>query len=139
MGALAHKLFTRSELLVLEESFPGSRLELVEGEIYESMGQNPNHSSTVFRLMKILMELFGVGRVRHEAPIEVNPELRPRNLPIPDLCITNQEQDFYRNFHPGPDGLQLIVEVADTTLNFDLGTKARLYAKSGIPEYWVWI
>ena len=31
----------------------------------------------------------------------------------------------------------LIVEVADTTLEFDLGPKAALYAAAGIPEYWV--
>ena len=36
-----------------------------------------------------------------------------------------------------PADVRLLVEISDTTLAFDLGTKARLYARAGIPEYWV--
>ncbi|MBV8847089.1 MAG: Uma2 family endonuclease, partial [Bryobacterales bacterium] len=38
---------------------------------------------------------------------------------------------------PKPNDLVLIVEVADTTLEFDIQIKAPLYARAGIPEYWI--
>jgi hypothetical protein len=43
----------------------------------------------------------------------------------------------FQSASPGPQDLHLVVEVADTTLNFDLTTKAGLYAHAGIVEYWV--
>jgi Uma2 family endonuclease len=43
----------------------------------------------------------------------------------------------FRSANPGPKDLHLVVEVSDTSLNFDLTTKAVLYARAGIPEYWV--
>jgi len=38
---------------------------------------------------------------------------------------------------PQPEDLDLVVEVADTTLTFDLTVKAALYARAHIVEYWV--
>ncbi len=38
---------------------------------------------------------------------------------------------------PRPEDLELVVEVSDTSLAFDLTTKAVLYARAGIQEYWV--
>jgi Uma2 family endonuclease len=43
----------------------------------------------------------------------------------------------YESANPGPSDVRLLVEISDTTLAFDLGTKARLYARAGIREYWV--
>ena len=43
----------------------------------------------------------------------------------------------YRRAHPSPDDVLLLIEVGDTTLRFDLGEKAQLYATHGILEYWV--
>ena len=51
--------------------------------------------------------------------------------------IVRERADGYRKAHPGPQDVLLIIEVADTSVEFDMKIKARLYAKAGIPEYWV--
>jgi hypothetical protein len=63
--------------------------------------------------------------------------LGDRSLPQPDLALLKWRKDGYTSHHPTPEDVLLVVEVADTTLDFDLGPKARLYARSGIPELWV--
>jgi Uma2 family endonuclease len=57
--------------------------------------------------------------------------------PEPDIVLLRPKDDFYASQHPAPADILLIVEVADSSLNFDAGTKARLYAETGIPEYWI--
>jgi len=49
--------------------------------------------------------------------------------------LLRPKDDFYASKHPVPSDILLIVEVADSSLKFDAGTKARLYAETGIPEY----
>jgi Uma2 family endonuclease len=39
--------------------------------------------------------------------------------------------------NPQPEDVQLLVEISDSTLNYDLSVKAALYARAGIVEYWV--
>ena len=46
-------------------------------------------------------------------------------------------KDAYALSHPSPDDVLLIVEVSDTSLEFDLNAKRRAYAKAEIAEYWV--
>ncbi|MGH8676361.1 MAG: Uma2 family endonuclease [Burkholderiales bacterium] len=60
-----------------------------------------------------------------------------RSVPQPDLALLKPRADSYSRSHPSVADVLLVVEVADTTLNFDLGTKIPLYARSGIAEAWV--
>src|SRR5207249_405048 len=71
------------------------------------------------------------------APIDVAPEDNPSNEPEPDLIVLKRDLSHFTNENPRPEDLQLVVEVADSTLGFDLTTKASLYARAGIVEYWV--
>ena len=57
--------------------------------------------------------------------------------PEPDIAILRPRADFYMTAHPGPTDMLLVIEVADTSLAYDLGTKVPLYARHGIPEAWV--
>jgi Uma2 family endonuclease len=63
--------------------------------------------------------------------------LGDRSMPQPDLALLKPRADSYTRSHPTAADVLLVVEVADTTLSFDLGTKIPLYARSGIPEAWV--
>ena len=45
--------------------------------------------------------------------------------------------DFYRNGHPDPAAVLLLIEVSDTTLDFDRNEKLPRYARAGIPEVWI--
>ncbi len=74
--------------------------------------------------------------VIHGAPTNLRPEDHPTNEPEPHLTVLVRSALEFSNFAE-PEDLRLIVEVSIPTLEFDLTIKARLYARSGIVEYWV--
>lgn len=113
------------------------RYELIDGEILIKMGQNPPHSAALTLLMAWLAGVFGARHVRIQSTIDVSAVDPTYAEPEPDAAVTAEPATAYPDRHPGPSDLLLIAEVADTTLRFDLTTKARLYARAGIKEYWV--
>jgi Uma2 family endonuclease len=113
------------------------RYELLDGEIVSKMGQNPPHALTLTLAMRVLAALFGLDFLRIQSPITLPEPDGVYNEPEPDLAVTQEATTEYADRHPGPDDLRLVVEVADTTLRTDLVVKALLYARSGIPAYWV--
>ena len=112
------------------------RWELVQGEIISKMGTNLPHSMMAQRIAAWLMSVFSTDCILPTCGIDVAPEDNPTSEPEPDITILNRPAgQLGRN--PGPGDIVLIVEVSDTTLDHDLGPKARLYARAGIQEYWV--
>ena len=84
-----------------------------------------------------LVRTFGEQFVNPEAPIDVAPEDNPSNEPEPDLVVLTKPSREFRDANPRPADLRLVVEISGSTLGFDLTTKAELYARAGIIEYWV--
>jgi Uma2 family endonuclease len=86
-----------------------------------------------------LIQIFGGLRVNAESPIDVALEDNPSSRPEPDLLVVKSEYAGSRFWSatPQPQDLDLIIEIADTSLAFDLTIKATLYARAGIAEYWV--
>ena len=80
------KRWTRAECAVLEASglFDGQRLELIEGELINRIGQNPPHIWGVAFLRNWLQTVFGLDRVLQDCPIDVAPGDNPINEPVPD-------------------------------------------------------
>jgi Uma2 family endonuclease len=113
---------------------PEARLELIEGEIVEMAPIGSPHAGAV----KALNRLF-VQRAGDRAVVSVQDPviLSDRSVPQPDLALLKPRADGYSDSHPRAAEVLLAVEVADTTLAFDLGTKVPLYARCGIPELWV--
>ncbi|MGH8547748.1 MAG: Uma2 family endonuclease [Methylococcales bacterium] len=111
-----------------------SRLELIEGEIFEMPPIGPNHASHVKRLIQLFS-----GLVQNRAMISVQDPLQLGEFsePQPDLMLLRPVADFYREKHPGPSDVLLLIEVADQTLGFDRNQKHDLYAAYNIPEYWI--
>lgn len=133
------KQWTREQCASLEATglFERERLELVEGELISKMGKNRPHVNTLMLMLEWLQNVFGKRFVNSEAPIDVSPEDNPPNEPEPDLIVLNREYTSFQSGNPQPQDLSLIVEIADSTPTFDLTTKAALYARAGIVEYWV--
>jgi len=133
------KRWTRTECAAIETLglWDQERLELVEGELISKIGKRRPHVNASTLLMGWLVQVFGCQFVNPGAPVDVAPEDNPTNEPEPDLIVLKRDQDQFPSANPGPEDLQLVVEIADTSLNFDLTTKAALYARAGIPEYWV--
>jgi Uma2 family endonuclease len=133
------KRWTRSECDALAESgvLDCQKLELIEGELIDKMGKNRPHVNSVKLLAGWLEGVFGTRQVLQESPIDVSPEDNPTNEPEPDLIVLKRDLSHFTDANPRPEDLQLVVEVADSTLSFDRTTKAALYARAGIVEYWV--
>ena len=113
---------------------PDARLELIEGEIVEMAPIGSRHAGTV----KILNRLM-IGLVGDRAVVSVQDPLVVGEGSVlqPDLALLEPRADSYSGSHPTPGDVLLVVEVSDTTLAFDIGTKVPLYARFGIPEAWV--
>ena len=110
------------------------RVELIEGELYEMAPIGSRHAGAVDWILSKLSEMAG-GRaiVRCQSPIR----LGERSEPQPDLALLRPRADWYRDAHPGPEDVLLVVEVADTTAGWDREVKFPLYARHGIPEAWL--
>ncbi len=65
------------------------------------------------------------------------PEDNPKSQPEPDIAVLAKTAPEYPRANPPASDVRLVIEVSDSTLAFDLGPKARRYARAGIPEYWV--
>ena len=134
------KRWTREECAVLESSglIDWERFELIEGELIPKMPKNPPHSRALKLLVQWLEDLFGRDFILPESSIDLRPEDNPTNEPEPDLLVlTVPFLDLAPGARPGPQKLRLGAEISCSTLAFDLTAKARLYARSGIAEYWV--
>ena len=110
------------------------RVELIDGEIREMAPIGSLHAGVVDRLNVTLVEL-----LRRSAIVRVqNPlELDLHNEPQPDISILASRDDYYTAGHPKPGDTLLVIEVADSSLAYDLQEKAPRYARSMVPEVWV--
>ena len=134
------KRWTRSECESLEAAglLNTQRLERIEGELIDKMSKKRPHANAQSELHIWLGQIFGVRRIQSEVSMDLRPEDNPTNEPVPDLVVLARPLHEYRSANPGPADLLLVVEVADSTLRFDRSVKARLYARAGIVEYWVY-
>ncbi|MEM6251791.1 MAG: Uma2 family endonuclease [Cyanobacteria bacterium P01_D01_bin.156] len=111
-----------------------SAVELINGQIIEMVPQQPPHAATTDEGGDYLKALFaGKAKVRVQLPVTLPPDSEPE----PDFAIVRIDENFYRDRHPNPDDIYLIIEVADSTLRKDRQYKSQLYAQAGIPEYWI--
>jgi Uma2 family endonuclease len=132
------KRWTRSECAILEKAglLDQQRLELVEGDLISKTGKKRPHVNALTLLHGWLVQVFGLRFVNAEAPIDVAAEDNPINEPEPDLIVLKDDLSHFTS-NPRAEDLRLVVEIADTSLNFDLTVKAALYARAGVCEYWV--
>jgi len=132
------KRFTREDCDFLERvEVLTERYELIDGEIIVKMGNKPPHALVMTLLSEWLTSVFGAKYVYNQAEIEIGAEDRSTSRPQPDLAVLARPVTEFATAVVGPGDIRLVVEVSDTTLSQDLRTKAALYARAGIPEYWV--
>jgi Uma2 family endonuclease len=133
------KRWTRVECVALQSSglLDRQHLELVEGELIDKMGKNRPHVTSLALIARWLQKVFGTPFVLTESPIDVSPEDNPTSEPEPDVIALARDLEDFDSNNPRPADLKLVVEISDSSLLFDLTTKAALYARAGIIEYWV--
>lgn len=114
---------------------PDERTELMNGQIVLKASKSPAHVFAL-RLLAIALETLLANQpffVRTQDPIQLNDWSEPE----PDLMIVRGTVLDYADRHPGPSDIELVVEVADSTLKSDCEIKDKLYAQAGIADYWV--
>ena len=113
---------------------PDERLELIDGEILEMTPQGTRHATAVQLGTRALENAFGEGFcMRSQLPLALDP----RSEPEPDVAVVRGTPRDYRDFHPLPANTVLVVEISESTLAYDQLTKASLYARAQIAEYWI--
>jgi Uma2 family endonuclease len=106
------------------------RVELIEGQILEMYPRSVRHCWTV-------SDLTGVFARRDDViPSVFNPlRLDDFSEPVPDVTVLRADTPPDR--HPSPEYAHFVIEVADVSLDYDRDTKGPLYARAGVPEYWL--
>ena len=111
--------------------FNGQRAELVGGEVVVVNPQNHPHAYTVDKVADVLRERLGAGHwVRMQLPLQCGTVSEPE----PDVAVVTGTRDDYTDH---PTSALLVVEVGDTSLQYDRTQKMSLYARCGIADYWI--
>lgn len=113
---------------------PERRYELLDGDIILMQPIGESHADSHDWLNEALItRLHGQYRLRTQNPVRLDNYSEPQ----PDFAVLKLRKDGYRTAHPGPGDTLLVIELAASSLAYDIGKKQRAYAKAGIPEYWV--
>ncbi|GAB4459586.1 MAG: Uma2 family endonuclease [Armatimonadaceae bacterium] len=130
------KKFTAEEVESLARSghLSAKHVELIAGDIVPKMPNNPPHAIFAQWVYLALVALFGRDYVLANFTLRIDAW----NAPDPDVAVTTRNIfEFLHLGKPQPEEIRLLVDVSDETLSYDLTTKAVLYARASIPEYWV--
>ncbi len=137
MVAVQTRRFTVSEYHRMSELgilVPTERTELVNGQIIAMAAKGTLHTSAVLLTQDLLSDRLGKQVfVKSQDPIRLNDDSEPE----PDILLAVRDPLAYSTHHPTAAEVLLVIEIADSSLKYDLETKAPLYAKAGILEYWV--
>ena len=111
----------------------GKAVELLEGELIEMSPEGVPHSYTNRTVADYLRTL-----LKDKAFVsEVHPITLDNSEPEPDIAVVRLPHDIYKQHHPYPQDIYWLIEVSNSTLEKDLKDKNIIYARNGIPEYWV--
>lgn len=126
-----HEYYRMAEVGLLA---PDARVELIEGEIIDMPPSGSPHAGILTRLHeRLFLGVRGRATVREQLPLRLDDFSEPE----PDLVLVKRRPDDYLSSHPtAPDAL-LVIEVSQSSVRFDRKRKLPLYARHGIPEYWI--
>jgi Uma2 family endonuclease len=136
LSAAGFKKFTPSQYHKLIDTgiiMEGEPVELLEGFLVEKGMRNPPHDGSVTRLTNRLPRKLPSGWVTRIQCAVTFGESEPE----PDGAVVRGDDTSYDARLPDPSDFGIIIEVADSTLAFDRRDKGRIYARAGIPIYWI--
>jgi Uma2 family endonuclease len=110
------------------------RYELINGEIIAMSPIGTKHAACVSRLSKLLEKKLGDRVI---LSVQNSIQLANKSQPQPDIAVLKYRDDFYEESLPTPADILLIIEVADSSLEYDRDVKANLYGVAGIPQMWL--
>ncbi|MEG4997291.1 Uma2 family endonuclease [Microcoleus sp. B4-D4] len=113
---------------------PEERVELISGNILKMSAKGTAHTSATRRTATLLRDILeNLAAVYTQDPIALDDNSEPE----PDIAVVRIDPLDYATHHPTPSEVYLIIEVADSSLAYDREIKAKIYARSGITDYWI--
>jgi Uma2 family endonuclease len=111
---------------------PDERLELIDGALVVSEPQGSRHAATIRRVLAALRRALGdTWQIDSQLPIALDADSEPE----PDVAVVQLDPAAYRDGHPSR--AVLIVEIAESSYRIDRDYKTSLYARAGVPDYWI--
>lgn len=108
--------------------------EIIDGYLIDKMSIGSKHAGTVKRLDEILRNKLGKAVI---ISVQDPIHLDEYNEPEPDIALLKRRNDFYTESHPTPQDVLLLIEVSDSTIEYDREIKKTLYAEAAITEFWL--
>jgi Uma2 family endonuclease len=134
---IARRQFTVADYARMRETAilaEDDRVELLDGEVREMSPIGPRHAAIVKRLNTLLGRLLDNTVILSiQDPIQLNDYTEPQ----PDLAILQYRDDYYAAAHPVADDVLVVIEVADSSVEYDREEKVPRYATAQIPEAWL--
>lgn len=110
--------------------FEGRRVELIDGAVVEMSPQNRRHANAIVLVQTALARIFPIESMRIQLPLALSQRYEPE----PDVAVVRGGP---RDYTDHPDTALLIVEISESTIEYDRSFKASTYARFRIAEYWV--
>jgi Uma2 family endonuclease len=110
------------------------RVELIDGEILAMTPIGSRHNAAVDRTNRTLVMAVGAQAI---VRVQGSVRLGRFNEPQPDIVLLRPRADFYASRLPGPSDIFLIIEIAESSLDYDREVKTRIYAQAAVQEYWL--
>ena len=112
------------------------KIELHRGEILYVMPPNPPHDDVIRLLTRWAFQAQQQTATKYEVCVQLSMDCTEQaSVPCPDLMLVKTQS--YSRRRPRAEDTFLLVEVADSSLPYDLADKMQLYADAGVREYWV--
>ena len=130
------------ELGILTEA---DRVELIHGDLMQMVAKGTAHASCNTRLLRALIPLVGDRAiVRSQEPLSLSTPTpkgstvpNAESEPEPDCALVRPQADAYSTAHPTAEAVLLVIEIAQSSLEYDRTVKLALYAAAGLPDYWL--
>ncbi len=134
----ARRRFTVAEYYSMADAgilSENDRVELLDGDLIVMPPIGNWHAFSVNSIVVV----FPSTLLENRAILSVQNPVRLDNYnePQPDIMLLQWRDDFYRNGHPAPGDVLLLIEAADSSVEFDRTVKLQAYARAGIPEVWI--
>jgi len=131
------RLFSFDDCLRMAEAGilrPSERVELIHGELSVMSPIGPRHGGVVDRTSRAFVLMAGGNAIiRTQGTVVLDRFVAPQ----PDIVLLRPKDDDYLSRNPGVEDILLIIEVAETSLEYDSTAKLGLYAILGVREYWI--
>ena len=112
---------------------PRDHVELIEGMIVDMSPQGTHHNHFLMQLNRLFVPLWD----RAIIAVQATATITEKNVYDPDFLVLRKRPDGYKEQHPRSQDILLVVEASESSLRRDQQVKLPIYARAGIPEYWI--